>query len=61
VGTRHNPSVSRRADGRWVVECQECRQDPESSPPIGIGIPLSERHTAERIAQNHRGPAIAAR
>jgi hypothetical protein len=32
-----------------------------SSLPIGIGIPLPDRVTAERIAQNHRGPSIVVR
>jgi hypothetical protein len=61
VRAPHNPKVRRRGDGNWVVECEECKADRLSSLPIEIGIPLSDRVTAERIAENHRGPGIAIR
>jgi hypothetical protein len=34
----------------------QCRDDKASSVPIGIGMPLSDRVTAERLAENHSGP-----
>jgi hypothetical protein len=60
VRMRHNPIVTHRADGRWVVECREC-SDSTSSVPIGIGIPLSDQITAQRVAENHRGPVVTGR
>jgi hypothetical protein len=39
-----------------VVECRQCRDDKSSSLPIGIGMPLPDRVTAERLAENHSGP-----
>ncbi len=31
--------------------------DQAHSVPIGIGLPLADRLTAERLAENHAGPA----
>jgi hypothetical protein len=36
-----------------VVECIECRNDTQSDLPIGIGMPLRDRETAERLRDNH--------
>jgi hypothetical protein len=36
-----------------VVECIQCRNDTQSDLPIGIGMPLQDRETAERLRDNH--------
>jgi hypothetical protein len=54
----HQPSIIERPDQTWVIECQQCREDKVSSVPIGIGMPLSDRTTAERLAENHRRPTL---
>jgi hypothetical protein len=62
VGVRspHHPRVVHHPDGPWVVECRQCRDDRSSSVPIGIGLPLADQLTAERLAENHAGPARTA-
>ena len=57
----HLPRIVQRPDGPWVVECHQCTEDGTSSVPIGIGIPLPDKVTAERLAENHRGPRIVLR
>ena len=52
----HQPRVARRPDGTWVVECAQCRADRTSEIPIGIGMPLSTKETAELLRDNHAGP-----
>jgi hypothetical protein len=52
----HQPKVSRRPDGSWVVECPQCRAERTSEIPIGIGMPLSTKETAELLRENHAGP-----
>jgi len=52
----HQPKVARRPDGTWVVECAQCRADRTSEIPIGIGMPLSTKETAELLRDNHAGP-----
>jgi hypothetical protein len=37
----------------WVVDCAQCRNDTQSELPIGIGMPLQDRETAERLRDNH--------
>jgi len=49
----HHPRLIDRHDGTWAVECLGCRNDHLSDVPIGIGIPLPDRITAERLAENH--------
>jgi hypothetical protein len=39
-----------------VVECAQCRADRTSDIPIGIGMPLSTKETAELLRDNHAGP-----
>jgi hypothetical protein len=56
VRTPHQPRIVHRPDGPWIVECRQCREDKSSSVPIGIGMPLPDRMTAERLAENHSGP-----
>ncbi len=49
----HHPKIAQRSDRMWVVECPQCRNDPSSALPIGIGMPLRDRETAERLRENH--------
>jgi hypothetical protein len=49
----HNPKIAQRTDHTWVVECPQCRRDLNSTLPIGIGMPLRDRETAERLRENH--------
>jgi hypothetical protein len=53
--SNHHPNVSQRPDGTWVVECAQCRNDATSDLPIGIGMPLRDRETAECLRDNHAG------
>jgi hypothetical protein len=57
----HQPRIVQRAGEYWVVECQECLEDHTASVPIGIGLPLPDRLTAERLVENHRGREVAVR
>jgi hypothetical protein len=43
-----------------VVECRECRNDRTSALPIGIGMPLQDRETAERLRENHMARPLRA-
>ncbi len=56
----HHPKIAQRPDRRWVVECPECRSDPTSAVPIGIGMPLRDRETAERLRENHTARPVRA-
>jgi len=56
----HHPTIAQRPDRRWVVECPQCRSDRSSSLPIGIGMPLADRHTAERLRENHATRSVRA-
>ena len=49
----HHPRITHGHDRTWVVECLECRSDTQSDLPIGIGMPLRDRETAERLRDNH--------
>ena len=49
----HHPQIAQRPDRAWVVECAQCRNDLTSTVPIGIGMPLRDRETAERLRDNH--------
>jgi hypothetical protein len=48
----HYPAV-RKHDESWVVDCPECQQDGDL--PIGIGMRLESRQTAEHLRENHAG------
>jgi hypothetical protein len=61
VRTAHTPRIIERPNGHWVVECRQCSEDRTSAVPIGIGMPLPDKLTAERLAQNHRTPVVAVR
>jgi hypothetical protein len=56
----HHPKISQRPDRTWVVECRECRNDRTSTLPIGIGMPLQDRETAERLRENHMARPLRA-
>jgi hypothetical protein len=56
----HHPKVTQRPDRTWVVECAQCRNDPASTVPIGIGMPLRDRETAERLRENHAARPVRA-
>jgi hypothetical protein len=56
----HHPKVSQRPDRTWVVECAQCRNDLASTVPIGIGMPLRDRETAERLRENHAARPVRA-
>lgn len=49
----HYPKISEGPDRTWVVDCAQCRNDTQSGLPIGIGMPLRDRDTAERLRDNH--------
>ena len=49
----HQPQIVELRGGRWMVECLACRSDHRSEVPIGIGLALPDRLTAERLAENH--------
>jgi hypothetical protein len=49
----HHPRIIHGHERTWVVECMECRNDTQSDLPIGIGMPLRDRETAERLRDNH--------
>jgi hypothetical protein len=48
----HGPRVMSYHTG-WIVVCPDCLARPAAEVPIGIGIPLESRETAERIRDNH--------
>ena len=56
----HFPKIVQRPDRTWVVECPQCRNDPISTVPIGIGMPLQDRDTAERLRENHAARPVRA-
>jgi hypothetical protein len=56
----HHPTIRRHGE-RWVLDCPECQQDARARQcgheelPIGIGMPLESRLTAEMLQENHAG------
>jgi hypothetical protein len=44
-----------------MVECQDCLDDPLQSVPIGIGLLIGDKWTAERLVEHHRGSAAVLR
>jgi hypothetical protein len=56
----HFPKIAQRPDTTWVVECAQCRNDLASTVPIGIGMPLRDRETAERLRDNHAARPVRA-
>ncbi len=51
----HSPTVVDTTDGACLVECPQCLEGRPSDVPIGIGIRMFDRITAELLAENHRG------
>ena len=49
----HHPKIVQRADGRWLVVCQDCERDIESPTPDGINSPADSFEAAERIWEGH--------
>ena len=50
----HSPRVIDISASVCVVECPQCHNGRPSDVPIGIGIPMRDRITAELLAENHR-------
>jgi hypothetical protein len=50
----HRPTVVDSSDGTCLVECPQCRKGRPADVPIGIGLPMFDRITAELLAENHR-------
>jgi hypothetical protein len=54
----HHPTIRQHDEG-WVLECPECQKAARArfggreELPIGIGMLLSFRATAERLRDNH--------
>lgn len=53
----HRPELVTRSDGRYEVECKDCRVRSDEAVPIGIGLPVSSRVLALEMLLNHVGPA----
>ena len=51
----HRPTVVDAGDGTCHVACPQCSEGSPSEIPIGIGLPMFDRITAELLAENHRG------
>ena len=49
----HHPTITQGPNLTWVVECIQCRSDLQSDLPIGIGMPLQDLETAQRLRDNH--------
>ncbi len=49
----HHPKITQGPDRTYLVECAQCRNDTQSDLPIGIGMPLRDLETAERLRDNH--------
>ncbi|HWD55791.1 MAG TPA: hypothetical protein VG346_11750 [Acidimicrobiales bacterium] len=49
----HHPKITQGPDRTYFVECVQCRNDTQSDLPIGIGMPLQDLETAERLRDNH--------
>ncbi len=56
----HHPIITPGPDRTWLVECAQCRNDVTSAVPIGIGMPLQDRETAERLRDNHAARPVRA-
>jgi len=49
----HHPKIVQRSDTRWLVVCEDCVKDHESTTPIGINTPVASREVAQLICENH--------
>jgi len=52
---RHEPSLVQRPDRCWEVVCPQCLNDKTLETPIGIGLRMRDRRSAEMVVENHRG------
>ncbi len=56
----HHPTIRRHGEC-WMLDCPECQRDARARQygheelPIGIGMPLDSRLTAEMLQENHAG------
>jgi hypothetical protein len=50
----HDPRVIDVSADMCVVECPQCRSGRAADVPIGIGLRMRDRITAELLAENHR-------
>ena len=50
----HSPRVIDIGNGECVVECPQCLSGTPADVPIGIGLRMRDRITAELLAENHR-------
>jgi len=53
----HRPELVTRGDGRFEVQCRDCRARSDEAVPIGIGLPMSSRVLALEMLRNHVGPS----
>jgi hypothetical protein len=49
----HHPKLVQRSDRRWIVVCDDCERDRESSTPVGINTPVESRDVALLMWENH--------
>jgi hypothetical protein len=49
----HHPKIVQRADRLWMVVCEDCERDHQSTTPIGINTPVESRDMAQRLRENH--------
>jgi len=49
----HHPKIVQRSDRRWIVVCEDCERDRESTTPIGINSPVESFEVAELMWGNH--------
>jgi hypothetical protein len=51
----HQPSIHRRSDGQWEVNCPGCldAQRLGLDIPVGICLPIRTREVAQRLVDNH--------
>jgi hypothetical protein len=54
MSSPHSPTVVDMDNGACLVECPQCRRGSPADIPIGIGLRLFDRITAELLAENHR-------
>ena len=61
----HQPTIRRHGEC-WVLDCPQCQRDARARQygheelPIGIGMPLDSRLTAEMLQENHAGHGFSA-
>jgi hypothetical protein len=55
MSASHKPQVQRCGEGIWRVTCVACSGEEAagSEVPVGIGLPVHSRLSAEWLARNH--------